>query len=579
MTLMEVWAPAAGRVEAEVDGRRLGLSRQDGGWWRGEASWAGPGADYGFRLDDDDRLLPDPRSPWQPAGVHGPSRLVDHPAFAWTDGAWQPPPLGSALFYELHVGTFTAGGTFDSAVERLDHLRELGVTHVELMPVNQFPGARGWGYDGVGLFAPQNTYGGPEGLKRLVEACHARGLAVVLDVVYNHLGPSGNYLGRFGPYFSDRHRTPWGPAVNLDGAGSHEVRRFFGDNARHWFRHYHVDGLRLDAVHAFVDTSAVHFLEQLADEVDRLEADLGRHLLLVAESDLNDPRVVRERAGGGYGIDAQWNDDFHHALHVALTGERDGYYGDYRGLGDLAKALRDAFVYDGRFSPSRDRVHGRSALGLESRRFLAYLQNHDQVGNRARGDRSAHLVSTGRLAVAAAIVLFSPFVPMLFQGEEWGARTPFPYFTDHEDADLAASISHGRKEEFAAFGWRPEDVPDPQDPATFERARLDWSEKDREPHRRLLAWHHRLVALRRRHPALGATGRLGETAVRCDEAARWLVVGRGDACLVANLGDAQKVPLGGATTGRLLLASEAAIRPPEDDALELPADSVAILAR
>ena len=577
MTLIEVWAPAVRRVEADVGGRRLGLTRQDGGWWRGEAPEAGPGTDYGFRLDDHDRLLPDPRSPWQPAGVHGPSRLVDHPAFRWTDAGWQPPPLGSALLYELHVGTFTPGGTFDSAVERLDHLRELGVTHVELMPVNQFPGTRGWGYDGVALFAPQNTYGGPDGLKRLVDACHARGLAVVLDVVYNHLGPSGNYLARFGPYFSDRHRTPWGRAVNLDGPGSHEVRRFFADNARHWFRQYHGDALRLDAVHSFVDTSAVHFLEQLAEEVDRLEAALGRHLALIAESDLNDPRVVRERAGGGYGIDAQWSDDFHHALHVALTGEPDGYYGDYRGLGDLAKALRDAFVYDGRYCPTRERMHGRSALGLESRRFLGYLQNHDQVGNRARGERSSHLMSTGRLKVAAAVVLVSPFVPMLFQGEEWGARTAFPYFTDHEDADVAAAVSQGRKEEFARFGWRPEDVLDPQDPATFEQGRLDWSEKDREPHRELLDWHRRLVALRRCHPALGAAGRVGETLVRCDEGGGWLAVTRGDFVLVANLGQRQRVPLAGAASRRLLLASEPEIVPPEEDALELPADSVAIL--
>jgi maltooligosyltrehalose trehalohydrolase len=579
VTLIEVWAPAARRVEAEVGSRRFGLTRQEGGWWRGEASRAGPGADYGFRLDDDDRLLPDPRSPWQPAGIHGPSRMVDHSAFTWTDAGWQPPPLGAALVYELHVGTFTRGGTFDSAIERLDHLRELGVTHVELMPVNQFPGSRGWGYDGVGLFAPQNTYGGPEGLKRLVDACHAQGLAVVLDVVYNHLGPSGNYLGRFGPYFSDRHRTPWGQAVNLDGPGSHEVRRFFADNARHWFRHYHVDGLRLDAVHAFVDTSAVHFLEQLAEEAAGMEAQLGRHLALIAESDLNDPRVVRERAGGGYGIDAQWSDDFHHALHVALTGERDGYYGDFRGLGDLAKALRDAFVYDGRFCPSRERMHGRSAVGLETRRFLSYLQNHDQVGNRARGERSSQLMSTARLKVAAALVLTSPFIPMLFQGEEWGARTPFPYFTDHEDVDVATAVSQGRKEEFAQFGWRPEDVLDPQDPATFEQGRLDWSEKDRDPHRELWAWHRRLLALRRCHPELGATGRVGGAVVGCDEAAGWLTMIRGEVTVVVNLGHRQPVPLAGPASQRLLLASEPDIARPRDGALELPADSVAVLRR
>jgi maltooligosyltrehalose trehalohydrolase len=534
--------------------------------------------DYGFRLDDDARLLPDPRSPWQPQGVHGPSRLVDHSDFEWRDRGWQPPPLASALVYELHVGTFTPLGTFEAAIERLDHLRDLGVTHVELMPVGQFPGARGWGYDGVALFAPQNTYGGPQGLRRLVDACHARGLAVLLDVVYNHLGPSGNYLGRFGPYFSDRHRTPWGQAVNLDGAGSHEVRRFFTDNARHWLRHYHLDGLRLDAVHAFVDTSAVHFLEQLAEEVDHLEAELGRHLALVAESDLNDPRVVRDRAAGGYGIDAQWSDDFHHALHVTLTGERDGYYADYEGLPDLAKALRDAFVYDGAFSRARDRRHGRSAAGLESRRFLGYLQNHDQVGNRARGERSSHLMSTGRLKVAAALVFASPFVPMLFQGEEWGARSPFPYFTDHEDPDLAASVSHGRREEFAPFGWRPEDVPDPQDPATFAQARLDWSEKDREPHGELLAWHRRLVALRRCHSSLGAGERLGEAQVRHDEARGWLVLRRGEVTIAANLGQRQRVPVPDLTARRVLLASEPDIAPPQGDALELPPDSVAFLA-
>ena len=577
MILLQVWAPAASRVEAEVDGRRVPLQRALRGWWRAEDPRAAPGLDYGFRLDGDDALLPDPRSPWQPHGVHGPSRLVDHSAFPWTDRAWQPPPLGSAVIYELHVGTFTPGGTFDSAIERLDHLRSLGATHVELMPVNQFPGARGWGYDGVGLFAPQNTYGGPDGLKRLVDACHARGLAVILDVVYNHLGPSGNYLGRFGPYFSDRHRTPWGPAVNLDGPGSDQVRRFFCDNALSWLRDYHVDGLRLDAVHAFVDTSARHFLEQLADEVDDLEARRGRHYALIGESDLNDPRVVGERAAGGYGLDAQWSDDLHHALHTTLTGEREGYYADFAGLGDLARALRDAFVYDGRYAPSRDRTHGRSAVGLPTRRFLAYAQNHDQVGNRARGERSRHLLNVGRLKVAAALVLTSPYIPMLFQGEEWAASAPFPYFTDHEDGELGEAVRRGRREEFAAFGWAPEDVPDPQDVATFDQARLDWPERERAPHGEVLDWHRRLIALRRETPSLGAVGRVGELDVRCDERAGWLVAARGEVTIAANLGPRQRVPLCGGAHGRVLLASEADVRPPEGEGIELPADSVALL--
>ncbi|HEY7512559.1 MAG TPA: malto-oligosyltrehalose trehalohydrolase [Vicinamibacteria bacterium] len=577
MIALQVWAPAASKVEAEVGGRRVLLTRGERGWWRGDHALAQPGLEYGFRLDDDDQLLPDPRSPWQPRGVHGPSRFVDHSAFAWTDQGWQPPPLGAGILYEVHVGTFTPGGTFDAAIERLDHLRALGVTHVELLPVNQFPGARGWGYDGVALFAPQNTYGGPDGLKRLVDACHARGLAVILDVVYNHLGPSGNYLGRFGPYFSDRHRTPWGQAVNLDGAGSDEVRRFFCDNALGWLRDYRVDGLRLDAVHAFVDTSARHFLEQLADEVDALEVERGRHYALIAESDLNDPRVVGERSAGGYGLDAQWSDDFHHALHSTMTGERDGYYGDFAGLPDLAKALRDAFVYDGRYAPSRDRTHGRSPAGLPCRRFLAYLQNHDQIGNRARGDRSSRLMSTGRLKVAAALVLGSPFLPMLFQGEEWGASTPFPYFTDHEDRALGEAVSRGRREEFAGFGWKPEDVPDPQEPATFEQARLDWSELERDPHRQVLDWYRRLIALRRQVPSLGAVGRVGGLDVRFDAAAGWLVVSRGEVTIAANVGARQRVPLCGRPRRQLLLASEPDIRPPEGDALELPADSVALL--
>jgi maltooligosyltrehalose trehalohydrolase len=569
-----VWAPDAQRVEVEVGGRRLPMTAGDGGWWTAESPSAGPGSEYAFVVDGGPPL-PDPRSPWQPHGVHGPSRVVDHEAFRWTDGGWRAPPLASALVYELHVGTFTPAGTFDGVIERLDDLAHLGVTHVELMPVNQFPGRHGWGYDGVDLFAPHQAYGGPEGLKRLVDACHGCGLAVLLDVVYNHLGPAGNYLERFGPYFADRYVTPWGRAVNLDGPGSHDVRRFFCDNARVWLRDYHLDGLRVDAVHALLDTSAVHFLEQLAGEVAELSARLGRPLVLIAESDLNDPRIVRRPEVGGYGIDAEWSDDFHHALHTTLTGERRGYYEDFRGLPDLAKALESIFVYDGRYSSFRRRHHGRPPTGLAGHHVLGYLQNHDQIGNRAMGERSSHLLSPGLLKVGAALVLTAPFVPMLFQGEEWGASTPFLYFTDHEDADLARAVSEGRRNEFRQFGWDPAAVPDPQAPETFERCRLDWSERTREPHRSILDWHTALVRLRRE---AGLTdGRLDRVRVRFDEADRWLVMEHGAVTVACNLAKRdQRVALGDGWTGTLLLGSEPHIQV-GTGAVELPGESVAVL--
>jgi maltooligosyltrehalose trehalohydrolase len=419
----QVWAPKATTVEIALGSMRIPMMPCAGNWWAVDVQAAGPLTEYAFILDGS-RPSSDPRSSWQPHGVHGPSQVIDHQAFAWTDERWQPGPLSSAMLYELHIGTFTPAGTFEAAIERLDHVVELGITHVELMPIAEFSGMWGWGYDGADLYAPHHTYGGPEGLKLLVNACHAKGLAVLLDVVYNHIGPAGNYLERCGPYFTNRHHTPWGQVVNLDGPGSDEVRRFFCDNALMWLRDYHLDGLRLDAVHALMDTSAVHFLEQLAAEVQTLEAHLGRHLVLIAESDLNDPRVVRPSEIGGYGLAAQWSDDFHHALHSVLTGERAGYYGDFGAPADLAQALTKAFVYDGRYSTFRQRRHGRPATGLSGYRFLGYLQNHDQIGNRAKGDRSSHLISTGRLEIAAALVLTSPFVPLLFHGEEWGASTP-----------------------------------------------------------------------------------------------------------------------------------------------------------
>jgi len=540
-----VWAPAAGRLELVVGERRMPMAGPDDrGWWTAKVV-LGPGSRYRFSIDGGPPR-PDPRSPFQPEGVDGPSQVVDHSSYPWTDGGWQRPTLDGAVIYELHVGTFSAEGTFDGVIEHLDHLAGLGVTHVELMPVNQFPGRWGWGYDGVDLYAPHNGYGGPDGLKALVTRCHQRGLAVVVDVVYNHLGPAGNYLGQFGPYFTGRYATPWGQAVNLDGPDSDEVRAFFVDNAAMWLRDYHVDALRLDAVHAILDTSARHLLEELADVC-------GPHGSLIAESDLNDPRVVRERERGGYGIDAQWSDDFHHAVHAVLTGERDGYYADFGSMHHLAKALRQSFVYDGDYAPHRRRRHGRSPAGLPPGRFLAYAQTHDQVGNRARGERLSHLVDPGRLRAAAALVLCSPFVPMLFQGEEWGASTPFQYFTDHQDPELGRAVSEGRRREFSAFGWDPADLPDPQDPATFERSKLDWAELGKEPHGGLLDWHRRLIALRKEHRL--HEGGFGGVDVHVDEEARWLVLDRGPVALALNVGDRPAdVPVGDGYAGDVALA-------------------------
>ena len=572
MTGFRVWAPHAAGVELDLSGRRVPMTASAAGWYEVEAPEAAPGTDYGFALDGG-RVLPDPRSPWQPSGVDGPSRTVGHATFAWTDAGWRGVHLPSAVLYEVHVGTFTPEGTFDAAIGRLDHLVELGVDTVEMMPVAEFPGTRGWGYDGVDLYAPHSAYGGPEGLKRLVDACHARGLGVVMDVVYNHLGPAGNYLGSYGPYFTDRYATPWGQAVNLDGPGSDEVRRFFLDNALMWLRDYHCDGLRLDAVHAILDTSAVHLLEELAIEVEALAASLGRSLFLVAESDLNDPRVVRRREVGGYGMDAQWSDDFHHAVHAALTGERDGYYADFGSLADIATALRRAFVHAGTYAPYRDRRHGRLDPSLSGHRFLGYAQNHDQVGNRAQGERSAALMSTGRIRLAAALVLTSPFVPMLFQGEEWAAGTPFQYFTDHADPVLGRAVSEGRRSEFVAFGWDPREVPDPQDAATFERSKLDWAELGEKDHAAVLDWHRRLIALRRSVPAL-CDGRLDAVDCRFDEEAGWIAVRRGLVTVAGNIG-ARPVEI--PVAGGVVLASDGA-ELDRAGTLRLAPDAVAVLA-
>jgi maltooligosyltrehalose trehalohydrolase len=559
-------------MSVEIDGASHPMQRADNAWWSAGVDNAGPGTEYKFALDG--VLFPDPRSPYQPHGPHGPSCIVDHSAFHWPECHFQARPLSSAIIYELHIGTFTPRGTFVSAIEKLDYLADLGITHVELMPVCEFSGNWGWGYDGVDLFAPHHSYGTPGDLKRLVDQCHARGIAVLLDVVYNHLGPSGNYLARFGPYFTPEYNTPWGPAVNLDAAGSYEVRRFFADNARMWLRDYHMDGLRLDAVHALVDRSATHFLEFLSSEVQVLQSQIGRHLVLIAESDLNNPAIVTSREAHGFGMHAQWSDDFHHSLHAVITGERNGYYADFGSYADLKKALRHVFVYDGRYSAYRDRLHGRPVVGLSGNHFLGYAQNHDQIGNRAQGERLSRLVSPGKQKIAAAIVFIAPFVPMLFQGEEYGASTPFQYFTHHEDPELGKQVSEGRRAEFAAFGWPYDEIPDPQDPATFERSKLIWGEIGSEPHRSMLDWTRQLIALRRRSRDL-TDGLLESVQVDYDEAVQWIAIRRGSVEAAINLAaDRHAIPIS-LRPNRVMASEEGwSLRP---RLIELPAESVAII--
>jgi maltooligosyltrehalose trehalohydrolase len=547
--IFRVWAPVPTRVELDLAGRVVPMTRDDRGWWSVDVPDAGPGTEYGFRLDGGDPR-PDPRSPSQPEGVHGPSRVVDHDDFPWTDQSWTGAHLPSAVLYELHVGTFSDEGTFDGAIQHLEHLVELGVTAVELLPVAEFAGDRGWGYDGVDLYAPHSAAGGPDGLKRFVDAAHRQGLAVVLDVVYNHLGPEGNYLASYGPYFTDFFDTPWGDAVNYGRAQSDEVRRFALDNARMWLRDYHVDGLRLDAVHAIIDTSAVHLLEQLAAEVEELGAVVGRPLFLIAESDLNDTRLLRPREVGGYGLDAQWSDDFHHALRTTVTDERRSYYADFDGLPDLAATLERGWPHAGRWSPFRQRTHGRP-YDRPGWQLLGYAQNHDQVGNRARGDRLSQVLPLDLLQVVAALVLTAPFVPMLFQGEEWGATTPFQYFTSHTDPALGRAVSEGRRHEFEEFGWSPDEVPDPQDPATFDRSKLRWAERDGGDHAVLLRWYKALIHLRRATPDL-LDGRLDRVRAQADATAGTLVVRRGAITVAAALGDAPVPPV----PGEVLLAAD-----------------------
>ena len=564
MTPLRVWAPGRDSVDMVCGDARTALTR-DGDWWSGPPVRAG--LDYGFSLDGGP-VRPDPRSVWLPEGVHGPTRAYDHDAFAWTDPGWRGVPLAGSVLYELHVGTFTAAGTFDAALEHLDHLVDLGVDAVELLPCNAFAGRWGWGYDGVAWFAVHEPYGGPDGLKRFVDACHGRGLGVVMDAVYNHLGPAGNYLPEFGPYLTEAHTTPWGPAVNLDREGSDDVRRFVLDSALAWLRDFHVDGLRLDAVHALVDERATPLLEELSVEVEALGAQLRKPLWLVAESDLNDPRTVTTREAGGMGMDGQWCDDVHHSLHALLTGERFGYYGDFGSSAGLAKVLTGAFFHDGAWSSFRGRAHGRPVPpSVPGHRFVVYLQDHDQIGNRAVGDRIASTLTDGQLQIGAALILTSPYTPMLFMGEEWGARTPWQFFSDHE-GELGEAVRHGRRAEFGAHGWDTGDVPDPQDEATVQASRLDWDLGVRE--RRLLDWHRDLIALRRAWPELTDGDRLA-VEVTGDDDDRWLVVRRGHVVVACNLSpDPQAVPL--PDGGRVLLASAS------PEAGVLPGHSVVVLA-
>jgi maltooligosyltrehalose trehalohydrolase len=525
---LRVWAPHRQSVDVVILGdpeQRLPLEPEAHGYFSARIEGLAPGSDYYYLLDGDARR-PDPASRHQPRGVHGPSRIVDPSEHAWTDAAWAGRSLEDYVIYEAHIGTFTREGTFDAAIERLPDLAELGVTALEIMPVAAFPGERNWGYDGAYLFAPQHSYGGPSGLKRLVEACHAHGLAVVLDVVYNHLGPEGNYLGEYGPYFTDRYQTPWGSALNYDGADSDGTRRLVLDNALFWLREYHVDALRLDAIHGIYDFSAQHLLAEMQELVEAESASLGRPLHLIAESDLNDVRVIAPRGEGGFALAAQWSDDFHHSAWTVLGGGRHGYFADFGRVADLAKALEEGFVYDGRRSEFRRRRHGSSAARRPGRQLVVYVQNHDQVANASQGRRIAQRLDSARERLAAVLLVTAPNTPLLFMGQEYGETNPFHYFVDHGDTHLLEAVRDGRRREMEEMGFGDE-FADPTSADTFERSKLDWSRRDREPHARLLSLYRELLVLRRDHAAL-KNDAPGSRRARWDDEARWLVLERTD---------------------------------------------------
>jgi maltooligosyltrehalose trehalohydrolase len=598
-----VWAPAAKSVEVVTPERRIpllpdtgdsaevsrnadaaGVSAGAGGYWRTDIGESLLAQGYRYSIDGGEPI-PDPQSKWQPDGVHGPSYPVDPARLHQPQGPQRlgaidsgisdgtpgffPKALREAVIYELHIGTFTAEGTYAAAQTKLPHLVELGVTHLELMPLATFPGRRGWGYDGVDLYAPFPAYGNPLELAAFVQACHAKGLAVLLDVVYNHLGPDGNYLAQYGPYFTDRYKTNWGAAINYDGPYSDPVRRFVIDNALMWLRDYGFDGLRLDAVHAIFSFDAVHVLEELAIAVKELGATLGRSLVLIAESDLNDPRLVRPASRGGYGLDAQWADDFHHAVHRFFTGETDGYYADFHGLEDVATALRQGYVYQGQYSPHRGRRHGRPPRGVAADQIVVCAQNHDQIGNRAQGERLSMMLGVPQLKAIAALTILSPFVPLLFQGEEWGAQTPFLYFTDHENAELGRLVAEGRSKEFSSFRWQGA-VPNPQEQDTFARSKLNWSELPQPPHAEIYEWYRQLIRLR--HAKRGRT----KPAVNVDPKAGSLRFFDDDVACVCNFSAGSqrlRMPRG---EWALALRSDMNETKPED---EVPAQATFIFTR
>ncbi len=536
-----VWAPLIAPVGVRLLGtdRLIPLEKGGRGYYEAIVEGIRPGDLYYFHLGPETER-PDPASRFQPQGVHGPSAVIDS-QFSWDNPHWSGMALEDYIIYELHVGTFTPAGTFAAVIPYLDYLADLGITAVELMPVAEFPGARNWGYDGVYPFAAQHSYGGPEGLKKLVNACHRRGLAVVLDVVYNHLGPEGNYLGDFGPYFTERYRSPWGPALNFDGPYSDEVRKFFIQNALYWLGECRIDALRLDAVHAILDHSPFTFLEELGVEVECEAKRWSRRMFLIAESADNDARLLHSRERGGYALHGQWNDDFHHSLRALLTRDRSGYYEDYGDFAQLVKAYREGFVYSGEYSPFRKRRHGSSSRDIPARQLVVFAQNHDQVGNCMRGDRLTQTVSFEQLKLAAGLVMLAPFIPLLFMGEEYGETAPFPYFVSHSDPELIESVRRGRRAEFASFEWQGE-IPDPQDEAAFLSAKLRHELRNSGEHEILLAFYRELISLRKSLPALAHAGKEGtEVKGYSNEkilaVERWCAEDR--ALMLANLGDVE----------------------------------------
>ena len=558
----DLWAPEAQTVTLLADDRKYDMTRRGAeapGRWTAAGAPADGDVDYGYLVDGDPTPMPDPRSRRQPAGVHALSRTFDAGRHQWADVQWAGRELKGAVIYELHVGTFTPEGTLDAAAGKLAYLAELGIDFVELLPVNGFNGTHNWGYDGVLWYAVHEGYGGPAAYQRFVDAAHAAGLGVIQDVVYNHLGPSGNYLPRFGPYLKSGEGNTWGDSVNLDGPESDEVRRYILDNAAMWLRDYHVDGLRLDAVHAFKDERAVHLLEDFGALADEIAAETGRPATMIAESDLNNPRLLYPRNTNGYGLAGQWSDDFHHAVHVNVSGETTGYYADFDSLGALAKVLERGFFHDGSYSSFRARHHGRpiDPAQVHPAALVVCSQNHDQIGNRATGDRLSQTLGYGPLALAAVATLTSPFTPMLFMGEEYGATTPWQFFTSHPEPELGKATAEGRIREFERMGWDPAVVPDPQDPETFTRSKLDWAEASRGDHARLLELYRALIALRRTTPDLTEPG-FEDTAVDVSEDEGWLLLRRGRTEVAMNFSaEARRVPVRGAA---LALATDDGVR-------------------